>query len=596
MVAGDVSSSYKPLRAGGDPSGIAPFGPIPHWESHYDTRRQYHCSLLSEKSGGDQILPPLSEGQGHSVVVSRPEDFPVDSIRTRETERACGPAKPVTPTASNRVDDLPLGSEQGLGQMAKAPGRPIRHKIHKSLDCVCLTSRGSPGSGDRCLRHPVEGATGLRLSPDVSNPSSTSQVLKRGTHTDFGHALLANERVVPRTTIPLLRKPSSASTDRGSAGPTPFGPAPPKPRDTAVNRMDVMRSGMRTQGIKSSVIEIALAAKRSSTDRLYDYRWIIWARFASKEKFDPLHPSLGNLTHFLESLHSRQGLRSGTLAGYRSAIAYTIAAATGSYPSFFIEAPVIQNLLAGIRNLSAAKQVVRFPAWDVFLVLNFLRSDLFEPLNSISLSLLTYKTVFLVALATARRVSGLHALSGLDSDISFSRDISDRSVTLSFLPDFLAKNQKAGSPSPSVRLEALSNLLAPDDPDIALCPVRALKAYRRRTSPFRKSKRRLFVSLNPNYDKDIAVATISRWLTTTVKMAYAKAKAPISNVIKAHELRAISASLALVRGVPLERILEAAYWRAESTFTSFYLRQYSTLRADNTFGIKRVVVAGSSAL
>ena len=344
------------------------------------------------------------------------------------------------------------------------------------------------------------------------------------------------------------------------------------------------------------MIDLALAAKRSSTDRLYNYRWVIWARFAKKEKFDPLHPSLANLTHFLESLHSGHNLRSGTLAGYRSAIAYTIAAATGSYPSFFIEAPVIQNLLAGVRNLSAARQTVRFPAWDVFLVLNFLRSELFEPLNSIPLSLLTYKTVFLVALATARRVSGIHAISGLDSDISFSRDANDLSVSLSFLPDFLAKNQKAGSPSPSIRLEALSNLLSPDDSDIALCPVKALKAYRKRTALFRGSKRRLFVSLNQNYDKDIAVATISRWITATVKMAYAKAKAPLSNAIRAHEIRAISASLALVRGVPLQRIFEAAYWRSESTFTSFYLRQISTLRADNTFGIRRVAVAGSSAL
>lgn len=51
------------------------------------------------------------------------------------------------------------------------------------------------------------------------------------------------------------------------------------------------------------------------------------------------------------------------------------------------------------------------PQWDLNLVLTFLMGSPFEPLHSFPLRLLSFKTVFLVAVTSARRVSELQALS-----------------------------------------------------------------------------------------------------------------------------------------------------------------------------------------
>lgn len=353
--------------------------------------------------------------------------------------------------------------------------------------------------------------------------------------------------------------------------------------------MEVMRRGLRAQGLSSSAAALALAAKRSSTDALYTSRWKHWAAFAYKGRFDPVRPSAVQMANFLDSIHTLQKLKAGTLAGYRSAIVYTISVATGKYRNDLTDAPVLRNLLDGIRNREV-KNPKSFPAWDIFLVLEVLRGKDFEPLESISLKMLTLKTVFLVSLASSRRVSGVHALSGLDSDIAFSRHKKDRSVTLCMLPEFRAKNQKPDAPSPTVVIPALANLVS-DPSELSLCPLRALRIYLKRTAPHRATKRRLFVSLNTRYSSDISVGTIARWLVELVKFAYHKTRTPVEQTIKAHEIRAISTSLALVRGVSVDRIMAAAYWRSENTFTSFYLRHYSTLRADGTCGIDRLVVA-----
>ena len=61
--------------------------------------------------------------------------------------------------------------------------------------------------------------------------------------------------------------------------------------------------------------------------------------------------------------------------------------------------------------------------------------------------------------------------------------------------------------------------------------------------------------------------------------------------IKAHELRAISVSIAELRGVRLEEILRAAYWRSEGTFLKFYLRDIRASRQDGSFGIDHIAVA-----
>ena len=61
--------------------------------------------------------------------------------------------------------------------------------------------------------------------------------------------------------------------------------------------------------------------------------------------------------------------------------------------------------------------------------------------------------------------------------------------------------------------------------------------------------------------------------------------------IKAHELRAISASIAELKGVRLNEIMRAAYWRSEGTFLKYYLRDLRSTRLNGTFGIDHLVVA-----
>ena len=158
-----------------------------------------------------------------------------------------------------------------------------------------------------------------------------------------------------------------------------------------------------------------------------------------------------------------------------------------------------------------------------------------------------------------------------------------------FLPEFRAKNQSALERSPSIRIPPLSSILGPDDEDLCLCPVRALRRYLSVISR-PANCRKLFISCNPQYDKDVSVASTSRWISQVVRMAYTKLGSELG-AARAHELRAWSASLAHAKSLPLREIMESAYWKSESSFTDFYLRDVSLQRQDGTRAISTVVAA-----
>jgi hypothetical protein len=152
------------------------------------------------------------------------------------------------------------------------------------------------------------------------------------------------------------------------------------------------------------------------------------------------------------------------------------------------------------------------------VVLSYLRSSVFEPLGSVPLAQVTSKAVFLVLLASGRRASEVTGLSGLSSDVAFE---SDGSISLRFLSEFRAKNQRPSDLSPVIIIPPLSRIVDQSEPDFFNCPVRALRVYWQRSNRFRAlSQRQLFLSINLDYSKDIRPTTVSRWVSFLIKKAY----------------------------------------------------------------------------
>jgi hypothetical protein len=353
--------------------------------------------------------------------------------------------------------------------------------------------------------------------------------------------------------------------------------------------METIRLKLQAKKLSKDALKFALKAKRSSTKYNYDNKWKSWVTYCESQTIDPLKPEPTELANFLAYLYTSKGSKVATLKNYRSAITNTIRAATGRTTDSLSKSPLIKDVLEGIKSEYPSKGI-QTANWDLFLVLQSLLGSPYEPLETASLKHLTHKTVFLVALACARRVSGINAING--NDVEFTPDLS--SMTLSFLPEFRAKNQELDSDTQCFEVKSLSTLTDRTDKDYLLCPVRALSIYLKRTAPHRKSKRKLFISFNPNYEKDIGCNSIARWLKSCIIEAYKMKSQTLSlNMIQAHDLRRLSTSLGAAKGVSLAHLMKTAFWKSPNVFTSHYLRDIAVKKVNQTYGLARLIVANS---
>ena len=129
-----------------------------------------------------------------------------------------------------------------------------------------------------------------------------------------------------------------------------------------------------------------------------------------------------------------------------------------------------------------------FPSWDLNIVLKYLMSDQFEPLHAKDLRTITMEVLFLVSLATAKRVSELQALSKLVPS-------QGEDLVLSYLPSFVAKTESPSNPiHRSFRLKSLKDFAGDLEEGSLLCPVRALRIYLEKTKCIPHRPRNLFVS------------------------------------------------------------------------------------------------------
>jgi integrase len=295
------------------------------------------------------------------------------------------------------------------------------------------------------------------------------------------------------------------------------------------------------------------------------------------------------IAEFFCKLHEEDGYVSGTIAGYRTAISHVLKSRSSLDVG---NDPHLKDLLANFeRDTTRVRDPV--PKWDLALVLHGLTQAPFEPLGACPLMFCTLKTVFLVTLASGKRRSEIHALTRK----SLKRDELWETVTLAPEMSFIAKTELVNRGSGILReveIKALGPFLGHDmEEDRMLCPVRALRIYLDRTDHHRsETQRKLFISVQQNCTKDISKNTVSGWLKRTIAECYKGATPDAMRLFKAkaHDVRAMSASWAFMKGMSLESIMGACSWKAHSTFTNYYLRDLTRIHG-NMLCLGPVVVA-----
>ena len=215
-------------------------------------------------------------------------------------------------------------------------------------------------------------------------------------------------------------------------------------------------------------------------------------------------------------------------------------------------------------------------------MLLFLRSPTFEPLSR-PLPVVT-KVLFLFYLATAKRVGELQAVSIW---VAFQGDGDD--LSLSYLPELIAKTESERNPlRQSFLVSSLSQFVGDLPEERLLCPVRAVRFYLALTSSISPHPRLLIVSLRC-FSHALAKNALSFFFRKVIVDVDALLEGA---ALGAHSVLGMAMSAEFLRNWSVSKVLEAATWRSNPVFASFYFKDIS-FSLDNCSSLGQFVAAGS---
>lgn len=320
------------------------------------------------------------------------------------------------------------------------------------------------------------------------------------------------------------------------------------------------------QGLPPQVIATIQSARATSTRNLYSCKWQAFERWCHSKSLTAFQCSIVDILTFLQELFDR-GLSFSTLKVYLSAISACHVGFERVSPGAH---PLVVRFMRGVRRLRPFNRS-SVPSWDLPIVLEALCGVPFEPLDSVDIKLLSYKTALLLALASAKRVSDMHALSVHPACAQFAPDGSKVRLypNAAYVPKVLPRSYQAMaielfafSPPPFVNEEQRRLH--------CLCPVRALRMYIARTQEFRQSDQLFVCFANPARGKALSKQRLSHWIVEAIAQAYSSKGLSLPEGLRAHSTRGMAASWALFKGVPIEQVCSAASWSSPHTFVRFY--------------------------
>ena len=584
MVNSRKSSTHKCVRAKSSSFSLKSLCPKTGQTKSSGLLRQQNSGLLPQQRRRDQVISNGGSNMENFFLDHSETNFDQSQTHSRLPQCHSRLTFEERQSYTFRMAAQSSDFQQIVPNLAQANSRHVCHCCQLKTCSICVSNPRSQGLENRCLKHPLGRSGRLCLLPSGNSSQTDSKneylSLSNDSHSSrlaCNDMVLGSDRaILPTTSIPTTLEKSSDSTSQ-----------PILSSESTLSESTCMAPRHQASSYSSEVESRIKAPQRESSRRLYSARWALYGNWCNENKVDISNPSVPQVANFLHYLFEIKKLKPTTISGYRSAIADGL----GSKGDDISKSRDLNRLLASFER-DRPRTNRSIPSWDLSLVLLALTKAPFEPLDKAELKWLTFKTVFLLALASGKRRSEIHAWT--KSSVFFANR--DTKVTLAPSPAFLAKNQLA-SDGPStlkpVVIPALTTILDSNlSEDRSLCPVRALRIYLKRTKDLRDNKKLVFISFKQGFGRDICRATISQWLKKTILACYKLADSETLQLsqVKAHDVRAFAASLAFKGGVALEDIMSSCFWKSHGTFTNFYLKDVCW-HNDNIFKLGPIVSA-----
>ena len=150
-------------------------------------------------------------------------------------------------------------------------------------------------------------------------------------------------------------------------------------------------------------------------------------------------------------------------------------------------------------------------------------------------------------------------------------DSGARQASIRVVPKFILKNQRPELiPRPLV-FPGIAHLF-PKDLEQLLCSVRALGLYIVKSTERAKEDPQQKVFLQFFSDIQLFTTHFKRWVAEPIRLTYENSLQSDLPKIRAHDVRAVAASIAYYRNTPLTELCGLVRWKSSKVFVRHYLK------------------------
>ncbi|XP_073434691.1 leucine-rich repeat-containing protein 4C isoform X1 [Dendrobates tinctorius] len=359
--------------------------------------RQQGGSGVCQPPGRDKVKLPNGRSQKNLPQSRATPSLPDSPAYQRDRKCSSRLFKPQQ-VKTGRVGLESCNIPEDSTVMGTASNRPLCHQKQPASEKVLLIKpRGKPVGSGRST-NPVAVQPELCLSPSSVNPGSSKKDKRRASQSNPHSPVLAEKTVVFSTTNDVSLGPVGTAKDSRfvSSG----ADIPQTSQGAPSDGVEFERSLLRDKGFSPGLVTTLMKSRKPITTNIYGRTWKKFLQFLGK----PLgqEPPIESILEFLQA-GLQLGLAVNTLKVQVSALGalYNCNIAANRWVARFIKSC----------HRSRPVSLPKIAPWDLNLVLEALTKEPFEPIQQISTKNLTLKTIILVALTSARRVSDLQALS-----------------------------------------------------------------------------------------------------------------------------------------------------------------------------------------
>ena len=479
----------------------------------------------------------------------------------------------------SRLGDM----EVRMGEADAAEGRAcglVRQQVQQEIEQVRLSFPGPSSPGYQCPFGSV-GPVGSNLSLPSNwchggSYGSASSVQRQGCSNS---TLVQGSSMVYQSAGQIFGTHSVTSFFNSFARNVQGNSVPPTAFVISASRVETMKWALLRMGYSAQATITIINCEKPSTRRQYQSNWKNFLLYLAAQGFSHADISRPIVTDFLEFYSTEMLRQYRTISVYKAALVYPLKWACGIHLE---DLDITARFMRGVFNNNPPDSAAPMPEWSINVVLRFLRSHYFEPLDTVVPMRLTQKVIFLTLLASGRRKGEIANLSRI-----FVQGVNDLGLTWmsGFKPKRCSPDFHPASPSVS----RMSSIRAEDD---FQCPIRALNIYIERSKAWLDTvaveyrPRNLF--LVPGSPKPISDDLISKLFVGLIKDAYKLMggvdtlmrvnTADLDHPIGIHQMRKLAATYAWKVGRSEELVREKLGFYSLRILKKNYIAEAPELR------------------